>query len=67
MYDGIPVITDDCVSDAQTQGAATTCSSISAVRFGMEGGGRWELSPLNAGRIVVPNLTDNQLRVVYAP
>ena len=37
MFDGIPVITDDFVSDAQTQGAATTCSSIYAARFGMEG------------------------------
>ena len=37
MYDRIPVITDDVVSDAQTQGASTNCSSIYAVRFGMEG------------------------------
>lgn len=33
MYDGIPVITDDFVSDAQVQGAAGTCSSIYAVGF----------------------------------
>ena len=37
MDGGIPVITDTVVSDAQTLGAATTCSSIYAVRFGMEG------------------------------
>ena len=37
MYDGIPVLADDNVSDAQTQGSATQCSSIYAVRFGMEG------------------------------
>lgn len=37
MYDGIPVLVDDFVSDAQTQGASSTCSSIYAVRFGMEG------------------------------
>ena len=28
---------DAFVSDAQTQGASTTCSSISDVRFGIEG------------------------------
>jgi hypothetical protein len=37
LYDGIPVLADDNVSDAQTQGTATQCSSIYAVRFGMEG------------------------------
>jgi HK97 family phage major capsid protein len=37
MYDGIPVLADDNVSDTQTQGSATQCSSIYAVRFGMEG------------------------------
>jgi HK97 family phage major capsid protein len=37
MYDGIPVLADDNVSDAQTQGTSTQCSSIYAVRFGMEG------------------------------
>ena len=37
MYDGIPVLADDNVSDTQTQGSASTCSSIYAVRFGMEG------------------------------
>jgi HK97 family phage major capsid protein len=37
MYDGIPVLADDNVSDAQTQGSGTQCSSIYAVRFGMEG------------------------------
>jgi hypothetical protein len=31
MYDGIPLIVDDVVSDTQVQGAATTCSGISAV------------------------------------
>ena len=36
MYDGIPVLVDDNVSDAQTQGIQQ-CSSIYAVRFGMEG------------------------------
>jgi hypothetical protein len=37
MDGGIAVITADVVSDAQTQGAASTCSSSSAVRFGLEG------------------------------
>jgi HK97 family phage major capsid protein len=38
MYDGIPVLADDNVSDTQTQGTANgTCSSVYAVRFGMEG------------------------------
>ena len=37
MYDGIPVLADDNVSDAQTQGTGTQLSSIYAVRFGMEG------------------------------
>jgi hypothetical protein len=37
MYDGIPVLVDDNVSDAQTQGTSNTCSSIYAVRWGMEG------------------------------
>lgn len=34
-YDGIPVIVDDFVSDAQTQGNVATCSSIYAVKMGM--------------------------------
>jgi HK97 family phage major capsid protein len=37
LYDGIPVLPDDNISDAQTQGTGTQCSSIYAVRFGMEG------------------------------
>jgi hypothetical protein len=37
MDDGIPVITDDVVSDAQTQGASTSCSRSSAVRVGIAG------------------------------
>jgi len=37
MYDGIPVLADDNVSDTQTVGSGTQCSSIYAVRFGMEG------------------------------
>jgi hypothetical protein len=36
MDDCILVIVDDFVSDDQTQGAATTCSRSSAVRFGLE-------------------------------
>jgi hypothetical protein len=35
MYDGIPVLVDDFVSDTQTQGTATNqCSSVYAVKFG---------------------------------
>lgn len=37
LYDGIPVLADDNISDAQTQGSSSACSSIYAVRFGMEG------------------------------
>jgi hypothetical protein len=37
MDGGIAVITADVVSDAQTQRAASTSSSSSAVRFGLEG------------------------------
>lgn len=37
-YDGIPIIVDDWVSDAQTQGSSgPTTSSIYAVKFGQEG------------------------------
>ncbi len=36
-YDGIPVLVDDNVLDTQTQGSSNQCSSIYAVRFGMEG------------------------------
>ncbi|MEK7849162.1 MAG: major capsid protein, partial [Chloroflexota bacterium] len=36
-YDGIPVAINDWVSDAQTQGSSTDCSSIFALQFG-EGG-----------------------------
>jgi hypothetical protein len=34
FYDGIPVIVDDFVSDAQTQGSSNQCSSVYAVKFG---------------------------------
>ena len=38
MYDGIPVLTDDFVSDGQTQGTSgAVCSSVYAVKFGMDG------------------------------
>jgi HK97 family phage major capsid protein len=37
VYDGIPIVVDDFISDAQTQGSANTCSSIYCVRFGMDG------------------------------
>ncbi len=33
-YDGIPVIVDDFISDAQTQGTSSNCSSVYAVKFG---------------------------------
>jgi HK97 family phage major capsid protein len=36
-YDGIPIIVDDFISDAQTQGTETAASSIYALRFGMDG------------------------------
>jgi len=36
-YDGVPVLVDDNVSDTQTQGSSNACSSIYAVRWGMEG------------------------------
>jgi len=35
--DGTPVVVDDFVSDAQTQGSRIVTSSIYAVRVGMEG------------------------------
>jgi hypothetical protein len=37
-YDGIPVIVDDFVSDAQTQGSVSNASSIYAVKFGQATG-----------------------------
>lgn len=37
FYDGIPVATSDFISDAQTVGTSTDCSTIYAVQFG-EGG-----------------------------
>lgn len=38
MYDGIPVLVDDFVSDTQTQGTSgAVCSSLYAVKFGMGG------------------------------
>jgi hypothetical protein len=37
-YDGIPVETDDNISDTETQGANTDCSSIYAVQFGYQTG-----------------------------
>ena len=36
-YDGVTVLVDDNVSDTQTQGSSNACSSIYAVRWGMEG------------------------------
>lgn len=36
-YDGIPVLVDDNVLDTQTQGSSNQCSSIYAVRWGMDG------------------------------
>jgi hypothetical protein len=37
IYDGIPVLTDDFISIAETQGDETAASSVFAVRFGMDG------------------------------
>ncbi|MEP6775054.1 MAG: major capsid protein, partial [Chloroflexota bacterium] len=37
-YDGIPVEVDDHLSDAETKGASTDCSSIYAVQFGFQTG-----------------------------
>lgn len=34
FYDGIPVVVDDFISDAQTQGSSNQTSSIYAVKFG---------------------------------
>ena len=34
FYGGIPLVVDDFVSDAQTQGTATNASSIYALKFG---------------------------------
>jgi len=38
FYDGIPVLVDDFISDAQTQGSVNTTSSIYAVKFGQATG-----------------------------
>jgi Phage capsid family len=37
FYDGIPIVVDDFVSDAQTQGSANNCSSIYAIKLGQPG------------------------------
>lgn len=37
-YDGIPVVVDDHLSDTETKGASTDCSSIYAVQFGFQTG-----------------------------
>jgi hypothetical protein len=37
-YDGIPVEVDDHLSDTETKGASTDCSSIYAVQFGFQTG-----------------------------
>jgi hypothetical protein len=37
VYDGIPIGISDSISDTQTQGTSTDCSTIYAVQFG-EGG-----------------------------
>lgn len=34
LYDGIPIVVDDFISDAQTQGSSSAASSIYAVKFG---------------------------------
>lgn len=38
LYDGIPIVVDDFISDTQTQGTSNTASSIYAVRFGQGAG-----------------------------
>jgi hypothetical protein len=39
FYDGIPLLVDDFISDAQTQGSSgAVCSSIFCVKFGMDTG-----------------------------
>ena len=38
MYDGIPLLVDDFISDTQVQGTSgSVCSSVYAVKFGMDG------------------------------
>jgi HK97 family phage major capsid protein len=37
-YDGIPIVADENISDAMTQGASTDCSKIAAVKFGFNTG-----------------------------
>jgi hypothetical protein len=53
-HDAILVPVDVFVGDCQTQGAATTCSSSRAVRFGMEGatgGQNGELQVIEVGKL----------------
>lgn len=38
LYDGIPIVVDDLISDTQTQGTSSAASSIYAVRFGQGAG-----------------------------
>lgn len=38
IYDGVPLEVDDNITDAETQGVNTDCSSIYAVRFGFKTG-----------------------------
>lgn len=52
-YDGIPVLVDDNVLDTQTQGSSNQCSSIYAVRFGMEG-----VMGLQNGEVAVTEVAD---------
>jgi HK97 family phage major capsid protein len=53
-YDGIPVEVDDHISDAETKGTSTDCSSIYAVQFGFQTGlcgldnGGIQVQPLGA-------------------
>ncbi len=53
-YDGIPVEVDDFISDAETKGTSTDCSSIYAVQFGFQTGlcgldnGGIQVQPLGA-------------------
>ena len=53
-YDGIPVEVDDHLSDTETKGTSTDCSSIYAVQFGFQTGlcgldnGGIQVQPLGA-------------------
>lgn len=38
LYDGIPIVVDDFISDTQTQGSISTASSVYAVKFGQGAG-----------------------------